>query len=169
MRQSLWREVWILTALVTLGWLLGTLMGYRFLFTSVALLCYIALQLRQLYRLHQWLLSDKHSEPPDAAGPWGDVFNEVRKLVRGSERRTDELVDTLTRFQSAAAAMPDAVVILTEEEEIEWANPPAAILLGIHFPRDAGMRVSNLLRDPDLTDYLKSGHYSEPLEIDSPA
>jgi two-component system, OmpR family, phosphate regulon sensor histidine kinase PhoR len=168
-RQSLWREVWILAALGGAGWVLGLLTGQRFLFTAVALLFYIVLQLRQLYRLHQWLLTDKRTEPPDAAGPWGDVFNEVRKLVRGSERRADELTDALTRFQSAAAAMPDAVVILTEEEGIEWANPPAAILLGIHFPRDAGMRVSNLLRDPDLAAYLKSGHYSEPLETDSPA
>jgi two-component system phosphate regulon sensor histidine kinase PhoR len=168
-RQSLWREVWILIALAGAGWILGLLTGQRFLFTAVALLFYIVLQLRQLYRLHQWLLSDKRSEPPDAAGPWGDVFNEVRKLVRTSERRADELTDTLTRFQSAAAAMPDAVVILTEEETIEWANPPAAILLGIHFPRDTGMRVSNLLRDPDVAAYLKSGVYAEPLETDSPA
>jgi two-component system, OmpR family, phosphate regulon sensor histidine kinase PhoR len=168
-RQSLWREVWILAALASAGWVLGLMTGQRFLFTAVALLFYIVLQLRQLYRLHQWLLTDKRTEPPDAAGPWGDVFNEVRKLVRGSERRADELTDALTRFQSAAAAMPDAVVILTEEEGIEWANPPAAILLGIHFPRDAGMRVSNLLRDPDLAAYIKSGHYSEPLETDSPA
>lgn len=169
MRQSLWREVWILAGILAVGWVLGTLSNHRFLFTAIALLSYIVLQLRQLYRLHQWLLSDKRSEPPDAAGPWGDVFNEVRKLVRGSERRADELTDTLTRFQSAAAAMPDAIVILTEEEEIEWANPPAAILLGIHFPRDTGMRVSNLLRDPDLAGYLKSGQYAEPLETDSPA
>jgi two-component system phosphate regulon sensor histidine kinase PhoR len=168
-RQRLWREVWILAWLLIAGWAFGALTNQRFLFTAGALLCYIALQLRQLYRLHQWLLSDKRSEPPDAAGPWGDVFNEVRKLVRSSERRADELTDTLTRFQSAAAAMPDAVVILTEEEEIEWANPPAAILLGIHFPRDAGMRVSNLLRDPDIAHYLKSGEYAEPLETDSPA
>jgi len=168
-RQSLWREVWILAGLVGAGWVLGLLTGQRFLFTAVALLFYIVLQLRQLYRLHQWLLTDKRTEPPDATGPWGDVFNEVRKLVRGSERRADELVDALTRFQSAAAAMPDAVVILTEKETIEWANPPTAILLGIHFPRDAGMRVSNLLRDPDVSAYLKSGVYTEPLETDSPA
>jgi two-component system phosphate regulon sensor histidine kinase PhoR len=168
-RQSLWREVWILAALVGSGLAIGLLTHRPFLLSTIALLLYIALQLRQLYRLHQWLMSDKRAEPPDAAGPWGDVFNEVRKLVRAADRRADELTDTLTRFQSAAAAMPDAVVILTEEEEIEWANPPAGLLLGIHYPRDLGMRVANLLRDPDFADYLKSREYTEPLEIDSPA
>jgi len=168
-RQSLWREVWILASLILIGWSLGALTGHPFLFPAIALLFYIALQLRQLYRLHQWLMSDKRAEPPDAAGPWGDVFNEVRKLVRAADRRAGELTDTLARFQSAAAAMPDAVVILTEEEEIEWANPPASILLGIDYPRDLGMRVANLLRDPDFADYLKRGDYADPVEIDSPA
>lgn len=169
MRQSLWREVWILAALCGAGWALGALTQHPFLFPAIALLIYIGLQLRQLHRLHQWLLSDKRSEPPDAAGLWGDVFNEARKLVRAAERRADELTDALSRFQSAAAAMPDAVVILTEQEEIEWANPPASVLLGIDYPRDTGMRIANLLRDPDFTDYLKGRDYAEPLEFDSPA
>ncbi|HYM47366.1 MAG TPA: phosphate regulon sensor histidine kinase PhoR [Burkholderiaceae bacterium] len=169
MRQSLWREVWILAILVGAGWSFGALTQHPFLFPAIALLFYIGLQLRQLNRLHQWLMSDRRSEPPDAAGLWGDVFNEVRKLVRAADRRADELTDALARFQSAAAAMPDGVVILTEEEGIEWANPPAATLLGINYPRDAGMRFSNLLRDPDFADYLKGGDYAEPLEIDSPA
>ncbi len=169
MRPSLWREVWILAGFVAVGLALGALMGHPFLFSTAAFGIYIALQLRQLYRLHQWLLSDKRGEVPDAAGRWGDVFNEVRKLVRQSAQRADELTDALMRFQNAAAAMPDAVVILTEDEEIEWANPPAASLLGIDYPRDTGMRLSNLLRDPAFTDYLARADFAEPLEMDSPA
>ena len=169
MRQSLWREVWILAGLVGLGLALGALMNHPFMFPAIGLGVYIALQLRQLYRLHQWLLSDQRGEVPDAAGPWGDVFNEVRKLVRQSAQRTDELSDALARFQSAAAAMPDAMVILTEDEEIDWANPPASNLLGINYPRDVGLRMSNLLRDPEFTDYSARADFSEPLDIDSPA
>lgn len=169
MRQSLWREVWILILLVAAGIAVGALVGHLFLFSVVALVWYIGLHLRQLYRLHQWLLSGRETEPPDAAGLWGDVFNEARKLVRATKQRADELTDALSRFQSAAAAMPDAVVILTEEEAIEWANPSASVLLGIDYPRDTGMRVANLLRDPNLTTYLKHGDFSEPLELDSPA
>src|SRR5690606_38876502 len=37
------------------------------------------------------------------------------------------------------------------------------------FPRDVGMRLSNLLRDPDFTRYYQGGDYSEPLEMPSPA
>lgn len=169
MRQSLWREVWILFALVLAGLALGTLTQHLFLFTTIGLGAYIALQLRQLMRLHQWLLSDKTGEVPDAAGPWGDVFNEARKLVRRSNRRADELTDALARFQSAAAAMPDGMLILSGRNEIEWANPPAARLLGVHYPRDHGLRLSNLVRDPIFTEYFARGDFSEPLEMHSPS
>jgi two-component system, OmpR family, phosphate regulon sensor histidine kinase PhoR len=168
-RQSLWREVWILLGLVAAGLALGALTSRLFLFTAIGLGAYIALQLRQLYRLHQWLLSDKSGAVPDAGGPWGDVFNEVRKLVRQAARRADELTEALKRFQSAAAAMPDAVVILSEYDEIEWANPPAARLLGVEYPRDRGIRLVNLVRDPTFNQYFARADFSEPLELDSPA
>ncbi len=169
MRQRLWREVWILLGLVAAGIALGAFAGRPFLFATIGLMAYIALQLRQLYRLHQWLLSDKSGEVPDAAGPWGDVFNEVRKLVRQAARRADELTDALKRFQSAAAAMPDGVVILSEYDEIEWANRPAALLLGVEYPRDRGIRLPNLVRDPAFTEYFARGDFSEPIEMSSPA
>ena len=169
MRRSLWREVWVLLGLVAAGLAVGAFTDYLFLFTALGLLAYIALQLRNLYRLHQWLLSKKRGEVPDAAGPWGDVFNEVRKLVRRTARRTDELTDALQRFQSAAEAIPDGVVLLSRYEEIEWANPPAAQLLGVDFPRDRGMRLSNLVRDPVFTEYFARGDFAEPLDMHSPA
>jgi two-component system phosphate regulon sensor histidine kinase PhoR len=65
--------------------------------------------------------------------------------------------------------MPDAMVIVSENDEIEWANPSAAVLLGIHFSRDTGMRLGNLIRDPEFTEYLHRHEFSEPLELPSPA
>lgn len=169
MRQSLWREIWILAGLIAACVALGALTRHPFLFATFALGAYIALQLRRLYQLHKWLLSDKRAEVPDVAGPWGDVFHEARKLVRQSARRADALTDALMRFQSAATAMPDAVVFLSEHEEIEWANPSATSLLGIDYPRDRGLRLSNLLRDPDVAAHFARGGYSEPFEITSPS
>src|SRR3990170_1250893 len=74
----------------------------------------------------------------------------------------------LARFQKAASAMPDAVVVLSQESDIEWANRSAAGLLGIRYPHDAGVRLLNLLRVPGFAQYLERGEYAEPLEITSP-
>ena len=62
--------------------------------------------------------------------------------------------------------MPDAVVILSGQDEIDWANDVAGPLLGIHYPRDAGLRLGNLIRDPEFLEYLRRGDFKEPLILD---
>lgn len=168
MRQSLWREIWIIVGLLAASISVGAFTDHLFLAVVLGVSLYAAAHLRRLVQLHRWLRSDRRADLPDLGGLWGDVFHEARKLVRHSARRANELADALTRFQSAAAAMPDAVVIVSEKEEIEWANPSAASLLGIDYPRDRGLRLSNLLRDPEFTRYLHGADFSEPLETPSP-
>ena len=169
MPPGLWREIWIL-ALIALGsLLLGAVTGRYFIVAAIGFGLYIAAHLRQLARMYRWLLHIRDAEMPEAEGLWGEVFNEVRKLQKQALRRADRLTDMLGRFQNAAAAMPDAVVIVTADNDIEWANPSAENLLGIHFPRDTGLRLFNLLRDPNFTDYFARGEFSEPLEQPSPA
>ena len=168
MSQNLWREVWILASIAAASLVLGFATDHPFLVAAAGFGLYIFSTLRHLKRLHHWLLNRQQAEIPEAEGLWGDVFNEIRKLMRQTERREDQLNDMLIRFQSAAAATPDAMVILSEDDDIEWANPAAGRLFGIHFPRDAGTRLFNLLRDPDFVQYLQGGDYAELLEIRSP-
>ena len=167
MPQSLWREVRILIA-ITLGSLaLGALTDRYFIVAAVGFGLYIALQLQSLTALYRWLTDRAHRDIPDAEGLWGDTFNEIRKLVRAAEQRQNELAGQVDRLQSVAAAMPDAVVILSGQDEIEWANDIAGQLLGIHYPRDAGMRLGNLIRDPEFVEYVLHRDFREPLVLDT--
>lgn len=168
MRPGLWREIWILAGIALGSLVLGAISGRHFLVAAIGFGLYIAAQLRNLYRLHRWLQNRSGQEIPDAGGLWGEAFNEIRKLMKRAGQREDQLTDMLTRFQNAASAMPDAVVILSQNDEIEWANPTAAPLLGIEFPRDTGARLSNLLRTPEFNRYMRDGAFSEPLEMTSP-
>ena len=118
--------------------------------------------------MHRWLQDRRADEIPDAGGMWGEVFDEIRKLVKQTSRRQDQLSGMLARFQKAASAMPDAVVVLSQLDDIEWANTSAETLLGIRYPRDIGVRLFNLLRDPDFAQYLQRGDYAELFEIISP-
>jgi len=166
--QNIWREIWILAGIAIASLVLGLVTGRLFLIAAVGFGLCIFFTMRQLQRLHHWLLNRQQAEIPDAEGLWGDVFNEIRKLMKQTEHREEQLNEMLGRFQSAAAAMPDAMVILSQDGDIEWANPSAARLFGIKYPRDAGTRLFNLLRDPDFIQYLQGGDYSELLEISSP-
>ncbi len=134
----------------------------------VGLCLYLFFLLRHLHHLHQWLLSKKQGAVPEAGGVWGDVFNEIRKLERDAERRKDRLTDMLQRLQDASAAVPDAMIILSQHDEIEWANQAAERVLGLRWPRDHNLRIINLVRNPDLIAYLEKGDFSETLQIPSP-
>jgi two-component system phosphate regulon sensor histidine kinase PhoR len=168
MPPGLWREVWILAAIAFASLIGGAFTDHYFLAAAVGFGLYIVLHLRQLVALSRWLTNRDTRDIPEAEGLWGDVFNEIRKLMRQSGERQDQLAYMVDRLQSAATAMPDAVVILSQRGEIEWANTAARSLLGIEHPRDLGVRLSNLLRDPALVEYLEQDEESEPIEMDSP-
>jgi len=169
MHPGLWREIWILVFIALGSLLIGLATDRYFVAAAIGFGLYIATQLRHLYSLHRWLHNRAQEEIPDAEGLWGEAFTEIRKLMKQSAQRQEELSSVVARFQSAASALPDAVVILTERDEIEWANRNAARWLGVRYPRDLGMRLGNLLRNPEFTRYITVGDFSEPLEIASPA
>ena len=168
MHPGLWREIWILASIAVASLFFGALTGRPFLIAAIGFGFYIASTLRHLRNLHRWLLDRHAGDIPDAGGLWGEVFDEMRKLVKQASRRQDHLSGMLTRFQKAASAMPDAVIVLSQQGDIEWANTSAATLLGVSYPRDVGMRLINLLREPEFARYLERGDYTEMLQIVSP-
>lgn len=165
MHPGLWREFWILLGIAGASFLIGMVTGHPFVIAALGFSIYIALTLRHLQQLHGWLLNRRSGDIPGAGGLWGEVFDELYRITKETARREAQLSEMLTRFQDAASAMPDAVVILSQQGDIEWANPAAASLLDIRFPDDTGMRLLNLLRDPDFTQYVQRGDYTESLEI----
>jgi len=168
MPENLWREIWILVAVAALSLILAEMTGYPFLVAAAGFTVYIGFTLRNLVRLNAWL-TDKREDVPNAGGLWGEVLDRIRALVRETEHREDRLHEMVTRFQSASAATPDAMVILSSRHEIEWANAAAERLLGISTLRDVGQRIVNLIRYPGFRKYLERGEYTEALPIASPA
>lgn len=163
------RETWIAAAIFAASLFLGLFMGHPMRLFAGGLILYLLINLRQLHRLRRWLLNKKQDDVPDAVGVWGEVFNEIRKLERETQRRKDRLEGMLERFQSASEVIPDAMVILSTQDEIEWANPAAERLLGLRWPRDHGARIANLIRNPEFLTYMRRGDYHEAMSLPSPA
>ncbi|HCU54715.1 MAG TPA: hypothetical protein DIC36_10730 [Gammaproteobacteria bacterium] len=167
MPENLWREVWILFGVAALSLILAEITGYPFLIAALGFGLYIGLNLRHLVQLNNWLTKNRE-DVPDAGGLWGEVLDRIRVLTKDAERREDRLTEMATRFQSASAATPDAMVILSPKHEIEWGNAAAERLLGMSMPRDIGQRIVNLIRYPIFMKYLERGDYTEALPIVSP-
>ena len=129
MQPGLRRELWVIGTLVAGTLIAGAVFGYTLWFLVFGLGVYLAVAVRNLIRLHGWLLSKKQQPLPEARGLWGDVFNEIHLLEKETAQHRDRLRDMLTRFQEAASALPDGMVILTQPS---WPTiyPPAPEVVG---------------------------------------
>ena len=162
------REIWRMAALfggaLFVGWLLGVPHGAF----TLALMVYLAWHLYNLYRLERWYYRRKKTEPPDAAGIWGEAFQHIYHLQRSNRQRKKRLALILSRFKESTAAMPDATVVLTQDDCIEWFNKAAKQYLGLQNKQDVGQRIDNLIRHSRFSEFLARGDFSEPLEMASP-
>ncbi|GAA5185934.1 phosphate regulon sensor histidine kinase PhoR [Ferrimonas gelatinilytica] len=123
---------------------------------------------KQLIRLAHWFWRDRSLTPPHGSGSWEVIFNGIYRMQGKDRRRRAQLAQMLSRFREGAEALPDATLVLGQQGEILWGNTLAERLLGIHWPKDAGNRIHNLLRHPRFVKYWRRGNFHDPLELDSP-
>jgi two-component system phosphate regulon sensor histidine kinase PhoR len=151
--------------------LLSSLIGFFFgsisgLVAAALALAFIAMmQLSYLYRLNSWLDDPDSARLPDGWGAWTDVFSRLYRMRRDDEKHQTELIEWLARFRQAMSLLPDGVVIMDDVLFLEWCNPAAERHLGLKLDRDEGMRVTNLIRNPDFMDYIILGRYEQPLTL----
>ncbi|KGJ92478.1 phosphate regulon sensor histidine kinase PhoR [Thalassotalea sp. ND16A] len=148
------------------------LLGYWFsnlgLFILAAVIVSLAWNYRHLTRLIDWLWQKNLLHPPESNGIWGHVYDGIYRRIRNYRNKQKELNFRIRQFRDGAEALPDAAIVLGLDYSIRWSNKKANRLLGIRWPLDAGQVITNLVRSPQLTKYLKSGDFSEPCSITSP-
>lgn len=162
--REFWRMALLLSGALLIGWILGIPHG---MFT-LALIIYLGWHLYNLYRLERWYYKRKKTHPPVAPGIWGEAFNHIYQLQKSNRKRKKRLSSILLRFKESTAAMPDATIVLTEDDHIEWFNKAAKQYLGLKTKKDVGQRIDNLIRHPRFVEYISHGEFEEPLELPSP-
>ena len=131
----------------------------------VMLTALILTQLSYLHRLNSWLDNPDSARLPDGWGAWTDVFSRLYRMRRDDEKHQAELTEWLARFRQAMNLLPDGVVLMDDLLFLEWCNPAAERHLGLQHQRDQGMRVTNLIRNPDFMDYIMLGRYEQPMTL----
>ena len=120
---------------------------------------------RNLAAFLRWLTAPRRDALPIGRGAWEVAYAALHGHIRTREESERVLATTLARFRAAVQALPDGVVILNRDSQIEWANPTAERHLDIDGRRDAGQAITNLLRNPDFIAYLESNSFGEPLVL----
>ncbi|HSN20934.1 MAG TPA: phosphate regulon sensor histidine kinase PhoR, partial [Usitatibacter sp.] len=131
---------------------------------GLAMAALVLYHLRELARLRRWLGRGETPEPPRARGAWDELHAALQRSLRESARREAELAHAVERWREAARALPDGVVIL-DGERIAWLNDNAALHLEIDPGRDVGNPITHLVRIPEFVEYLESGDYARPIQV----
>lgn len=150
----------ILLAAVLLGWLVGQVWPV----VTVAALGVVAWHYWRLRKVLLRLTARQRLEPVRGNGVWNELD---RLLYRGqAEMRTRKrrLLAMLRAYRAAAAALPDAVVVVDRNSQrVQWFNKAATTLLGLQYPADIGAPVGERLQPLPMSHWLAAGRNADPL------
>jgi len=163
--QAWWFAAGRLLGTVVIGCGVGWLLGNLWAGLAVALALHLTWVLTNLFRLEWWLRHRSYADPPDVGGVWGEIIAQIVRLHRRKRFHKQRFVQLMRQLQRSTAALPNGVVILNAQREIVWFNRMAARLLNLRRTADLGMRIENLLREPEFVRYLAGQDYSNPVVI----
>src|SRR5512139_892302 len=116
-------------------------------------------QRREFRKLHRWASQPRLSDPPEADGAWGEVFNLLHRHRRATLKRRRELAKLMVRSRRGAQALPYGVAVLDADYRVDWCNDAAGGQLGLDPERDRGQPVVNMVRTPEFVDYLRAADF----------
>lgn len=128
---------------------------------------YLAWHLWHVYWLARWLLGKRAMDLPNSYGIWDAIFTQLYYQKRSQRRRRRRLSRALEEFRQSTAALPDAAVVL-KDDQLKWWNPAAERLLGLQRQLDKDQYIINLLRDPQFVGYYRGKQWQQPIQISSP-
>lgn len=169
------RSAWLKTlasvaALLLLAWPLGMLVGHpaaAVAITSLGILGWHYWRLRQVLLR---LTARQRWETPASVGVWNELDRLLYRNQREMRSRKRRLVDMLRSYRAAAAALPDAVVVVDRNtQRVQWFNEAATTLLGLQHPADMDSALVERLQPLPLAHWLAGGRNAEPiLDANSP-
>lgn len=163
-KELLWALLLIYLPVVIVGLLFQILLPLLL----ISFLAHIVWHYYYLNKLNDWLWYSKSLILPKGKSEWEHAFVGIHKMQQRFRKRRKRLAGVISRFREGSEALPDAVVVFHKEGEIIWCNRLAQFQLGLKWPGDAGVNITNLIRNPLFVAYLKSNNYHDPLDLPSP-
>ncbi|MEO6154698.1 MAG: phosphate regulon sensor histidine kinase PhoR [Thermomonas sp.] len=158
-----------LVLLVGLG--IGWWIGRPWPSVTVAALGVVAWHYWKLHGVLMRLTARQRSRASSGVGVWNELD---RLLLRGQSdmrARKRRLLAMLRAYRAAAAALPDAVVVIERNRQrVLWFNQAATPLLGLRHPHHIETSVVGALQPLPMASWLAAGRNAEPMmDVPSPA
>ncbi|MDR7098139.1 two-component system phosphate regulon sensor histidine kinase PhoR [Lysobacter niabensis] len=168
-RSAWFRTLGQLALILAAAALVGVLIRHPWQVLTVAALGVVAWHYWRLRKLLMRLTARQRHTPPLGEGTWNELdrlLHRGQQEMRGRKRR---LIEMLRAYRAAAAALPDAIVVVERNSQrIQWFNEAAHGLLHLQHPQDINTPVAHRLQPLQISRWLASGRNAEPLEVASP-
>ncbi|MGY0798041.1 phosphate regulon sensor histidine kinase PhoR [Lysobacter sp. A286] len=168
-RTAWFRTIGLLCLFLAITAAFGLAIGYPWPVVTVAALTLVGWHYWRLHRVLSRLSARLRQPPPGGPGPWNELD---RMLYRGQAEmrgRKRRLVEMLRAYRAAAAALPDAIVVVDRNSQrILWFNESSSPLLGLHYPVDIGLPLVQRMQPLPLAHWLAAGRHAESLEVAAP-
>jgi two-component system phosphate regulon sensor histidine kinase PhoR len=100
-------------------------------------------------------------------GPaWSEIFFRLQRIITGLRKDIEQIERQHKRFIEAFQASPNGIVMLDDQDQIEWCNAIAEQFLEIQFKRDALQRIHYIVRKPEFVQYMMSRQFEEPVVLE---
>ncbi len=129
----------------------------------LGLVILLLIHLRYAILLAAWLEHPRLEDVPDGWGVWADVFARLYRTQRATAQNERQLLENEERFRRTISALPEGIVLIDTTLQIDWCNPVAQQHLGVSLRADQGLRITNLVRDPEFVGYMTSARFDSPL------
>lgn len=163
-RSAWFKTLGQLAAILAGAVVLGLLVGYVWPVVTLAALGVVAWHYWRLREVLLRLTARQRLEPVQGKGVWNELD---RLLYRGQAEmrgRKRRLLDMLRAYRAAAAALPDAVVVVERNNQrVQWFNKAATSLLGLQYPADIGAAIGDRLQPLPMSHWLAAGRNAEPM------
>jgi two-component system phosphate regulon sensor histidine kinase PhoR len=148
--------VWLLVLPACTG-LLGRMLGQ--IWMALAIGAIAALLTAVVLLMHgENGMSSSLAGPADKDLPKERILSRARRLAH-----------EMRALRDAAGALPDAVVVLDQNDRVRWFNHAAEHLLGLRHPHDRDVRLTDRIASPEVTAWLRAGSTAPLNEIPAPA
>ena len=106
-----------------------------------------------LARLRKYAIADAVESMPLPSGFWEEVFFRLQRLVRNLKQQIRIIDKQHERFIEAFQASPNGILMLDDQDQIEWCNSISERFFGLVFKRDVMQRINFLIRRPEFVQY----------------
>jgi len=119
-----------------------------------------------LAHLLKYTVDDSIETMPLPSGYFEDALSRLQRLVRNLKQRILSVEKQHNRFIEAFQASPNGILMLDDEDQIEWCNAIAERFFGLNFKRDVLQRINFLIRRPEFVQYFYKRQFDEPLLLE---